>query len=249
MSTVVPVLSAESFEEDELAKRGLLRRRLMLAAVTVVLIAGLAGVPIPARRAFQELLGEISQLEDSVMEFRTEQRQLDAWNERIGEEPQDLADRARQWLSETDPIELRNRLIAVAGPCGLTLGGVAVEEGLQPLADEEVMESLLMVLGATADDDPFGDEEGDDPWAEDGGGGGEEFAAPEIPPLSATRYTISGHGPVSGVVLFSGLLRQLPEPLRLLSLDVTMDDGGARFTLVADRLSCSLTEELLEEVS
>jgi hypothetical protein len=241
MSILVPLLSSETLEAEAETKRVVLRRRLMLAAVTVVFIGGLAAVPIPTRHAFEKLLVEIAALEDSVLAHRADQRELDEWHARLGSEPLDLAARAARWLGNVDPIVLRNHLIVVAGPCGLSLRGLAVEEGVKPLAGEEVMASLRMVLGKVEEADPFGDPDGRPAETE------EQDA--NIPMLTATRYTISGDGPVSGVILFAGLLRQLPEPLRLLSIDMSISDGGARFTLIADRLSCPLNAEILEGAS
>lgn len=249
MSVPVPITAVESLELERLARRPMVRRRTILVVVAMALVSGLAAVPLPVRAAYNELLAEVVDLESSVGAIRTDEQGLRDWLERLGEQPEDLHSRAERWLGETDTMELRNRLVAVARMSGLTLSTVAMERGHSPLTGGRVKEQAAMVLGSSLDDDDFGDEFGDDELEDElGDEFGDEFgdepapARPEAgpPPLTATRFTLSGTGPASGVLLFSGLLRELPHPLRLLMLEIDPADQGCRFLLVADRLACPL---------
>lgn len=61
--------------------------------------------------------------------------------------------------------------------------------------------------------------------------------------LVAARFSLSGEGPLSAVLLFAGLLRDLPMPLRLHALELSPAGPRGGFTLEADRLSCPPLDE------
>lgn len=228
MSVPVLVLRAEALLADGARRRPVVRRRALLCVATVLFVTGLAAVPLPLRDEHRRLQGEVEQLERVVATLRSDQADFETRERALAFDPAELATRAVHWLGGADPMSLRNQLVAVAQGCGLAMQNVSVSEGVLPLGEGAPIGSRRVVLGSfdDTDDSDFGMDE-----------------QPQGPPLSATRFSIEGTGPLSGVLLFAGLLRELPQPLRLQSLDLRLVAGGARFVLVTDRLSCPLRSD------
>jgi hypothetical protein len=219
MSVLVAFANGQPSRSREADQRRRLRSRALAVAGTLLLMVGMAAVPAPVWRASEDLATRGEQLRRWIDEAHAAEREASAFRAAGGEEQAAAIEAGLdRWLRPHDPIETRNELLRIARASGLSVLDVHLGHEERPLAPD-IEPRDLTVLGAAVAAPPA--------------------APPRVPgqplDLVADRYTVTGTGALPAVVLFCGVVRALPVPLRLSSVRLDAAPEGQRFSVVLDK--------------
>ncbi len=219
MSVLVAFANGQPARSREADQRRRLRTRALAVSGTLLLMLGMAAIPAPVWRASEDLAARGEQLRRWIEEAHAAEREASAFSatggERLAAEVDAALDR---WLAPHDPIETRNELLRIARASGLSVLDVHLLREERPLAPATAPRDVT-VLGAAVP--------------------APAAAPPRVSgqPLDvvADRYTVTGTGALPAVVLFCGVVRALPVPLRLSSVRLDASPQGQRFSVVLDK--------------
>lgn len=215
MSLLVPVSRVPLAEQS--GQRLVAVRRSSLAALAMVVMGALMALPVPVNGDLAALRRRAGSLESAIAAAEAEEDGLEAWQQRAGVRLEELRPRAERWLGATDALKLRNLLLKLARSLQLAVTRLDVEQ-VTPLGNSDGALAAT-VLGAST--------------------GAGSSPSVEAQPVRADRFTITGRGRLSSVLLFAVALGGMPAPLRLLSFDAAWERDGYAFRVVADRLALS----------
>jgi hypothetical protein len=219
MSVLVAFANGQPSRSREADQRRRLRTRALAVCGTLLLMVGMAAVPAPVWRASEDLAVRGEQLRSWIEESHASERAAAAFSAAGGEQQAAGVDAALdRWLDPHDPIETRNELLRTARASGLAVLDVHLLRVEHPLVPDAAPRDVT-VLGAAVPAPPA--------------------APPRVPgqplDLVADRYTVTGTGTLAAVVLFCGVVRALPAPLRLSSVRLDATPQGQRFSVVLDK--------------
>lgn len=221
MTVVVPIVSNTTSTERATQRKRQMFRRSALVVCTMLLIGSIAAVPLPVWHASHDIANHADALRGWIDDARREEALVAKFRAANGESlALKTAAEVQRWLAPHDSLETRNLILKTARACGLTVTSADLTTDIAPLAAEAPGQSTTTVLGTAL--------------APPASAPASVFGAPV--PMQADRYVLSGTGGVSAVLLFCGVLHEMPAPLRLRSVRLDASDDTHRFIITIDKL-------------
>ncbi len=219
MSVLVTFANGQPGRSREADQRRRLRTRTLAITGTLLLMGAMAAVPAPVWRASEDLSARAEQLRRWIEEGNAAEREATAFRATGGEQLAASVEAAlHRWLQPHDALETRNELLRTARACGLAVIDVHLAREERPLSADAAPRDAP-VLGAAVP--------------------APSAAPPRVQgqPLDvcADRYTVSGTGSLPAIVLFCGVVRALPAPLRLSSVRLDAAPPGQRFSVILEK--------------
>jgi hypothetical protein len=219
MSIVVSFTPPTADQTLAARQKRAVRRRSLMSAGTLLLITGMAAVPLPVWRANTSLSGRAAALNRWIDEAQLEVRQVAAFlaaGGAGGAQPTDQE--LERWLAPHDRLATKELLLTTARASGLSVDRAELHPDTDPLSADDAPTSDVTVLGLQV-----------------GSGTAPRVLGSPLT-LRADRYVLVGTGRVTSLLLFCGVLREMPAPLRLRSVQLEAAGNGVRFSVTIDKL-------------
>ena len=173
-------------------------------------------------RQRRNLESRAEELDAWIGSARSQEAAAAAWLASEGSQATVVEERISSWLRSDDSLATRNLILRCASLCGLHVSAIRIDAIEDPLSSDSNSLGAGTILGVEAGHGESRD--ADDPT---------DLVAL---PLAAERYVVEGTGSLSSLLMFCGVLPEMPTPLRLRSLTTEEVEGRHTFRVAAEKL-------------